>query len=204
VHRIHLQPGRPLLPASARPWAGALVACCAILVAVLGALFAHQTTADRFDHAIDSQVIAWLGGHQGLLLWLAAPGSLIPAVVLCVAIVAACLLTGRLNGAVLAAAASVLVMAGVVARAPRGQPTVAVATNRNASAADSATPASTDDVSTGAANFSPWVDELAEEAAFLSQEAQALQEEWQQPPDSIALLQSRVDRFEEEMADSAL
>jgi membrane-associated phospholipid phosphatase len=81
------------------------VACCAILVAVLGVLFAHQTRADRFDHAIDSQVIAWLGGHQGLLLWLAAPGSLIPAVVLCVAIVAACLLTGRLNGAVLAAAA---------------------------------------------------------------------------------------------------
>ena len=97
--------GRPLLPPSARPWAGALLACCAVFVAVLGVLFAHQARADGFDHAIDSRVLAWLGGHRGLLLWLAAPGSLIPAVVLSVVIVGACLLTGRLNGAVLAAAA---------------------------------------------------------------------------------------------------
>jgi membrane-associated phospholipid phosphatase len=102
---IHLRPGRPLLAGSARPWAGALLACCAILVAVLGVLFAHQARADRFDDAVDSQVIAWLGGHRGVLLWLAAPGSLIPVGVLCVVIIAACLLTGRLNGAVLAAAA---------------------------------------------------------------------------------------------------
>jgi len=96
---------RPLLAPSARPWAGALLACCAILVAVLGVLFAHQTRADGLDHAIDSRVIAGLGGHRGLLLWLAAPGSLIPAGVLCAVIVGACLLTGRLTGAVLAAAA---------------------------------------------------------------------------------------------------
>ena len=105
VNGIHLRPGRPLLASGARPWAGTLLACCAILVAVLGVLFAHQATADRLDHAIDSQVIAWLGGHGGLLLWLAAPGSLIPAGVLCAAIVAGCLLAGRLNGAGLAAAA---------------------------------------------------------------------------------------------------
>ena len=97
--------GEPLLAPSARPWAGALLACCAIFVAVLGVLFAHQASADGFDHAIDSQIIAWLGGHRGLLLWLAAPGSLIPAGVLCAVIVGACLLTGRLNGAVLAATA---------------------------------------------------------------------------------------------------
>jgi membrane-associated phospholipid phosphatase len=97
--------GRPLLPPGARPWAGALLACCAVFVAVLGVLFAHQSSADGFDHAIDSRVIAGLGGHRGLLLWLAAPGSLIPAAVLCAVIVGACLLTGRLNGAVLAAAA---------------------------------------------------------------------------------------------------
>jgi membrane-associated phospholipid phosphatase len=102
---IHLRPGRPLLAASARPWAGALLACCAILVAVLGVLFAHQSSADRFDDAIDSRVIAWLSGHRGLLPWLAAPGSLKPVGVLCVAIIAACLLAGRLNGAILAAAA---------------------------------------------------------------------------------------------------
>ena len=102
---IHLRPGRPLLAASARPWAGALLACCAVLVAVLGVLFAHQASADGLDRAVDSRIIAWLGGHRGLLLWLAAPGSLIPAGVLCAAVVAACLLAGRLNGAVLAAVA---------------------------------------------------------------------------------------------------
>ena len=105
MNGIHLRPGRPLLAASARPWAGALLACCAVLVAVLGVLFAHQARADGLDNAVESQVIAWLGGHRGLLLWLAAPGSLLPAGVLCTAIVAACLLAGRLNGAVLAAAA---------------------------------------------------------------------------------------------------
>ena len=104
MNGIHLRSGRPLLAASARPWAGTLLACCAVLVAVLGVLFAHQARADGLDHAVDSQVIAWLGGHRGVLLWLAAPGSLIPAGILCAIIVAVCLLTGRLNGAVLAAA----------------------------------------------------------------------------------------------------
>ena len=102
---MHLRPGRPLLAASARPWAGALLACCAVLVAVLGMLFVHQAKADWLDHAVDSPIISWLGGHQGLAAWLAAPGSPIPAGVLSAAIVVGCLLAGRLNGAVLAAAA---------------------------------------------------------------------------------------------------
>jgi membrane-associated phospholipid phosphatase len=76
-----------------------------ILVAVLGILFAHHTTPGHLDQAIDSPVIAWLGGHHGLALWLAAPGSQLPAVALSVAIVIACLFTGRLKGALLAAAA---------------------------------------------------------------------------------------------------
>ena len=105
VDGMHLRSGRSLLTASLRPWAGALLACCAILVALLGVLFAHQAKADQLDHAVDSPIISWLGGHRGLELWLAAPGSLVPAGVLTAAIVAACLLTGRLNGAVLAAAA---------------------------------------------------------------------------------------------------
>jgi membrane-associated phospholipid phosphatase len=105
VDGIHLQPGRPLLAASARPRAGALLACCAILVAVLGVLFAHQAKADWLDRTVDSPIITWLGGHPGLALRLAAPGSLIPAAVLSAAIIVACLLAGRLNGAVLTAAA---------------------------------------------------------------------------------------------------
>jgi len=78
---------------------------CAVLVAVLGALFAHQATADWLDRAVDSPVITVLGHRPGLALWLAAAGSLVPAVALTAVIVVACLLAGRLNGAVLAAAA---------------------------------------------------------------------------------------------------
>jgi membrane-associated phospholipid phosphatase len=105
VGGLRLHYGRPLLRPAARLRAGALLACCAILVAVLGLLFAHQSTADRVDHAIDSPVIAWLGGHPGLAAWLAAPGSQLPAAGLSAIIVVACLLAGRLNGAALAAAA---------------------------------------------------------------------------------------------------
>ncbi len=97
-------PGPPLLAASARRWAWALLVSCVVLVAVLGLLFAHRTTPDSLDHAVDSPVISSLGGHQGLALWLAAAGSSIPATVLCAAIVVACLLARRPNGAVLAAA----------------------------------------------------------------------------------------------------
>ena len=102
---IHLRPGRLLLAPSARPWAGALLACCVILVALLGVVFSHQAKADWFDHAVDAPIITWFGGHPDLAVRLAAPGSLIPASVLSAAIVIVCLLTGRLNGAVLAAAA---------------------------------------------------------------------------------------------------
>jgi membrane-associated phospholipid phosphatase len=105
MNGMHLRYGRPLLVPSARLWAGALLACCVILVAVLGLLFAHQTTADRLDHAVDAPIVTWLGSHPGLAVRLAAPGSQLPAVVLSATIVVACLLAGRLNGALLAAAA---------------------------------------------------------------------------------------------------
>lgn len=98
-----LRPVPPLLAASARSRAGALLACCAILVVVLGALFAHRATADWLDRAVDSPVITVLGHRPGLALWLAAAGSLVPAVALTAVVVVACLLAGRLNGAVLAA-----------------------------------------------------------------------------------------------------
>jgi undecaprenyl-diphosphatase len=105
VDRLQPRYGRPLLDPAARRRAGALLACCVILVAVLGVLFAHHTTADHFDQAIDSPIITWLGSHPGLASWLAAPGSQLPAVGLSAVIVVACLLTGRFKGALLAAAA---------------------------------------------------------------------------------------------------
>src|SRR2546430_16911671 len=96
------RPGLPLLAASARPRAGVLLAGCAVLVAVLGAVFARQDTADRFDRAVDAPVISWFAGHQTLALWLAFPGTTIPAVVLTAALAIGCLLTRRRPGAPLA------------------------------------------------------------------------------------------------------
>lgn len=97
--------GRPLLPGQARILAAWVTAGCAVLVAALGVLFAHQSTADGFDRAIDAPVIGWLSGQPHLRLWLAWPGTITPAFVLVVAVAAGCLRTGRLNGALLAAVA---------------------------------------------------------------------------------------------------
>ena len=99
------RPGRPLLADSARPWAGAVLVCCAVIVAALGMVFGHQAKADWLDQAVDAPVISWLSSRQGLAIWFAAPGSLAPAAALSAAIAIACLLVGRLNGALLAAAA---------------------------------------------------------------------------------------------------
>ncbi len=102
LYGIALRPYRPLLPGAARRRAAALLAVCTILVAVLGALFAHQTEPDRFDRALDAPVVTWFAHRPELAAQLASPGSAVPAAALSAAVVAACLLTGRLNGAVLA------------------------------------------------------------------------------------------------------
>ena len=105
MNGIQLRSGRPLLAGTARKRACVLLVCCIVLIAVLGVLFANQTTADGLDHGIDSPIIAWLGRYQGLAARFAAPGSLIPTCALSAAIVVGCLLAGRLNGAILAATA---------------------------------------------------------------------------------------------------
>jgi membrane-associated phospholipid phosphatase len=105
VARLQVRYGRPLLGPAARRRSGVLLTCCVILVAALGLIFAHQTTADWLDHAVDSPIINWLDRHPGLAVWLAFPGSQRPAIALTAVIVVACLLSRRLNGAVLAALA---------------------------------------------------------------------------------------------------
>jgi membrane-associated phospholipid phosphatase len=82
-----------------------LLACCAILVAVLGVLVAHKAKPIWLDQAIDSRIIAWFVGHPGLAAPLAVFGTPVPAALLSAAIVILCLITGRLNGAALAVAA---------------------------------------------------------------------------------------------------
>jgi membrane-associated phospholipid phosphatase len=96
--------GRPLLGGS-RARATLTLAGCVAVVVSLGLLFRGQTGPDGFDNAVDSPIVTFFGGHRGLLLWLALPGTLIPAVAVSAAVAAGALLTGRLNGAVLAVTA---------------------------------------------------------------------------------------------------
>jgi membrane-associated phospholipid phosphatase len=93
---------RPLLGDTRRTWAGLTLAACLIVVVVIGLLFRGQTGPDAFDNAVDSPVIAFFNGHDGLLLWLILPGDLIPAIVISALTAAGCLIARRLNGAVLA------------------------------------------------------------------------------------------------------
>ena len=97
--------GRPLLAASARPRTGVLLAGCAVLVAVLWRANRTPSTADRFDRAVDAPFVTWFAARHGLALWLAYPGTMVPAIVLSVVIAVACLITRRFRGAVLAVAA---------------------------------------------------------------------------------------------------
>ncbi|HTQ89381.1 MAG TPA: phosphatase PAP2 family protein [Streptosporangiaceae bacterium] len=97
--------GRPLLDGSARPRAGVLLAGCAVLVVVLGVLFAHHSAADAFDRAVDAPVISWFAARDSLALRLAYPGTMMPAAALSLIIAIACLITRRPRGAVLAVAA---------------------------------------------------------------------------------------------------
>jgi membrane-associated phospholipid phosphatase len=78
-----------------------LLVCSVCLVVALGVLFAHQATADSLDRILDAPIIAWFGGHPGLAVLLASPGSLVPAAGLSAALAVACLVAGRLNGALL-------------------------------------------------------------------------------------------------------
>lgn len=94
--------GRPLLGGPARTWAIAVVIGCALLVAVLGVLFAGQARASWFDHIVDSPIISTLGRHGLTSYRLASPGTLGPAVLISAAIAVICLRFRRINGAVLA------------------------------------------------------------------------------------------------------
>jgi membrane-associated phospholipid phosphatase len=97
--------GRSLLRDARRTRAWPLLAGCVTVLVTLGLLFRDQARPDRFDSAVDTAVIAAFRGHQGVLPWLARPGSTGPLIAVSVAIAVGCLLARRLNGAVLAACA---------------------------------------------------------------------------------------------------
>jgi len=97
--------GRPLLRDARRTRAWPLLATCVIVIGTLGLMFRGQAQPDGFDSVVDTTVVASFSGHQGVLPWLALPGSTIPLIAVSVAIAVGCLIARRPNGALLAVTA---------------------------------------------------------------------------------------------------
>jgi membrane-associated phospholipid phosphatase len=100
-----LVPYRGPLLGARRTWAVLTLAGCVTAVVALGLLFRGQAGPDAFDRAADAPAVTFFAGRRGLLLWLALPGTVIPAVAVSAVIAAGCLAARRLTGAVLAVTA---------------------------------------------------------------------------------------------------
>jgi membrane-associated phospholipid phosphatase len=98
-------PVRPLLRDARRTRAWPVLASCVIVIATLGLLLREQARPDGLDSAVDTAIVAFFSGHQGVLRWLVLPGSTIPLIALSGAIAIGCLIARRPNGAVLAVTA---------------------------------------------------------------------------------------------------
>jgi len=82
-----------------------VLAVCVIVLAVLGLLLRKQAQPDKLDSVVDTAMVASFRGHQGVLPWLALPGSTIPLIAVSIAIAASALIARRPNGVVLAVTA---------------------------------------------------------------------------------------------------
>lgn len=96
---------RPLLRDARRTRAWPVLGTCVIVIATLGLLLREQAQPDGLDSVVDTAMVASFRGHQGVLLWLALPGSAIPLIAASIAIAVSCLIAGRPNGVVLAVTA---------------------------------------------------------------------------------------------------
>jgi undecaprenyl-diphosphatase len=76
-----------------------------LVIAALGLLVRGQAQPDRLDSAIDGAVVGSFSRSQGILPWLALPGSTIPLIGVSVAIAVGCLIARRPNGVALAVTA---------------------------------------------------------------------------------------------------
>jgi undecaprenyl-diphosphatase len=76
-----------------------------LVIAALGLLVRGQAQPGRLDSAIDSAVVGSFSRSQGVLPWLALPGSTIPLIGVSVAIAVGCLIARRPNGVALAVTA---------------------------------------------------------------------------------------------------
>jgi len=82
-----------------------VLATCAIVVVALGLLLRGQARPDGLDAVIDAAMVASFRGHQGVLPWLALPGSTVPLIAVSVAIALSCLIARRPSGVALAVTA---------------------------------------------------------------------------------------------------
>jgi membrane-associated phospholipid phosphatase len=96
-------PVPPLLPAHARRASIVLVACCAVVLAIGAGFAAGRSQGHALDRPVDAWLIGRLGSHTGLLARIADLGTPVAVVIFTVILIAGCLATGRVNGAVLAA-----------------------------------------------------------------------------------------------------
>ena len=99
------QRGRPLLRDARRTRAWPVLTGCVIVIAALGLLLREQARPDGLDSAVDTAMVASFSGHQGVLPWLALPGSTVPLIAVSIAIAVGCLVAGRRNGVILAVTA---------------------------------------------------------------------------------------------------
>lgn len=98
-------PGRPLLPAAARPAAGMLLAACVLITAAIGAWVAHQTQAGTVDRAVDGWIIARTGGRDWIVAVTRSVGDPQWVTAVCAVLVLACVATRRYRSALLVAVA---------------------------------------------------------------------------------------------------
>jgi membrane-associated phospholipid phosphatase len=95
--------GRPLLPTAARRLAVTTVAICALVITVQGVWIRHGMETSWLDTAVDTKVVAGLGGHPLLLAVLVWPGEQAPFAAIAVVLTLACVLWRQYRGAALVA-----------------------------------------------------------------------------------------------------
>jgi membrane-associated phospholipid phosphatase len=95
-----------LLPRRLRLPAGALLASCVVVTAVLGALLVGQGKPGSLDSIVDRRIQAGLGRFPALVNWLTDFGTLRPVALMTLVLIVACLATRRWSGAILAAIAA--------------------------------------------------------------------------------------------------
>jgi membrane-associated phospholipid phosphatase len=97
--------GRPLLRDARRTRAWPVLAGCVIVIATPGLLLREQAQPGGLDSVVDTAIVASFRGRQGVLPWLALPGSTVPLIAVSIAIAIGCLVARRANGVILAVTA---------------------------------------------------------------------------------------------------